>query len=309
MYELPGHDGSGAKRAHVIVCGNEKGGSGKTTTAMHLAVALMRSGFEVATVDLDSRQLSLTRYVENRRRWAARKQISVPMMTHFHVPAAAGATMAEIESAEQEALADGLAEVESRADFVVIDTPGASTNLNRLAHLAADTLVTPMNDSFVDLDVLAHIDPESYDIVEMSQYALAVRDARRERRASTGGVLDWVVVRNRISSINSRNEGRIQETLRRLSHQLGFRVADGIGERVIFRELFPIGLTAIDDFDEYVLGTKPTLSHLSARRETNELVAALRLPVDQSGRDRAERRRDVLARLDRRIKLPDIFAH
>ena len=135
------------------------------------------------------------------------------------------------------------------------------------------------------------------------------RDARRERRASTGGVLDWVVVRNRISSINSRNEGRIQETLRRLSHQLGFRVADGIGERVIFRELFPIGLTAIDDFDEYVLGTKPTLSHLSARRETNELVAALRLPVDQSGRDRAERRRDVLARLDRRIKLPDIFAH
>ena len=276
---------------------------------MHLAVALMRSGFDVATVDLDSRQLSLTRYVENRRRWSARNQISVPMMTHFHVPAATGETVAEIEADEYEALSDGLAEVESRADFVVIDTPGASTNLNRLAHLAADTLVTPMNDSFVDLDVLAHIDPESYDIVEMSQYALAVRDARRERRASTGGVLDWVVVRNRISSINSRNEGRIQETLRRLSHQLGFRVADGIGERVIFRELFPIGLTAIDDFDEYVLGTKPTLSHLSARRETNELVAALRLPVDQSGRDRAERRRDVLARLDRRIKLPDIFAH
>lgn len=309
MYEFRKPDDVSRKRAHVIVCGNEKGGSGKTTTAMHLAVALLRSGCEVATVDLDSRQLSLTRYVQNRRRWMARKQISLPLMTHFHVPAAQGDRVEEIEAAEYEALADGLDEVQSRADFVVIDTPGANTNLNRLAHLAADTLVTPMNDSFVDLEVLARVDPDTSEASQASQYALAVRDARRQVRAAGEGVLDWVVVRNRIAQINSRNERRVWETLHRLSHQLGFRLADGIGERVIFRELFPLGLTAIDDFDEYVLGAPPTLSHLSARKEVQQLLAALRLPIDEAGRKRAETRRDTLAKLNQRIRLPDIFAH
>lgn len=309
MFEVKQRDQRAHNAAHVIVCGNEKGGSGKTTTAMHLAVALLRSGFKVATVDLDSRQLSLTRYVENRRRWAAKQQLDLPMMTHFHVPASEHDSVAANENAEYEALADGLAEVEARHDFVVVDTPGSNTYLNRLAHMLADTLVTPMNDSFIDMDVLAKINPESYDIEEMSQYALSVRDARRERRATEQGILDWVVVRNRIAQITSRNEQRIQDTLRRLSHTLGFRLADGIGERVIFRELFPIGLTALDDFDEYVLGTKPTLSHLSARQETRQLIAALRLPIDESGRKRVETRKVFMDTMKRPLNLPDIFAH
>lgn len=296
------------KSAHVIVCGNEKGGSGKTTTAMHLAVALLRSGFNVATVDLDSRQLSLTRYIENRRRWAQKQQIDLPIMTHFHVPAAGHDSVAANENAEYEALAEGLAEVESQHDFVVIDTPGSNTYLNRLAHMLADTLVTPMNDSFVDLDVLARVNPETFEIEDMSQYALSVRDARRERRATEQGILDWVVVRNRVAQINSRNEQRVQDTLRRLSHTLGFRLSDGIGERVIFREFFPIGLTALDEFDEHVLGTKPTLSHLSARQETRQLMAALRLPIDENGRKRVERRKVFMDTLSKPLNLPDIFA-
>ncbi len=309
MFNVSKRSADASNKAHVIVCGNEKGGSGKTTTAMHLAVALLRSDFRVATVDLDSRQLSLTRYVENRRRWSKKQQIALPMMTHFHVPTADHDSVALNENAEYEALADGLAEVESRHDFVIVDTPGSNTYLNRLAHMLADTLVTPMNDSFIDMDVLAHIDPDSYEVEEMSQYALSVRDARRERRSTGQGILDWVVVRNRIAPITSRNEQRIQDTLRRLSHTLGFRLADGIGERVIFRELFPIGLTALDDFDEYVLGTKPTLSHLSARQETRQLVASLRLPIDENGKKRVETRKVFLDTLQRPLPLPDIFAH
>jgi chromosome partitioning protein len=304
-----GVGGVSRRGAHVVVCGNEKGGSGKSTTAMHIAVALLKSGHKVATVDLDGRQLSLTRYVENRRRWSRTAGVDLPVPQHFSVPPARRESLAETEGEEFRQFADGLAEIESQHDFVVIDTPGSDTYLNRLAHRIADTLVTPMNDSFIDFDVLARIDPLSYEIIEHSQYALAVRSARRERRQADAAILDWIVVRNRMSSISSRNEQKIEGCLKNLSMQLGFRMADGISERVVFREFFPIGLTALDDFEEHVLGTKPTLSHLSARQEIRQLLGALRLPVDELGRKRAETRRRYAESLARPIVLPDIFAH
>ncbi|MGE0499903.1 MAG: division plane positioning ATPase MipZ [Rhizobiaceae bacterium] len=294
--------------AHVIVCGNEKGGSGKSTTAMHVAVALLKSGYKVATVDLDGRQLSLTRYVENRRRWARTARIPLALPEHFHVPPSKRETVAEAESEEFRQLTEGLTEIESAHDFVVIDTPGSDTFLNRLAHRIADTLITPMNDSFIDFDVLARIDPVSYEILDLSQYAIAVRDARRERRQTDNAILDWVVVRNRMSSFSTRNEQKVDSCLRNLSMQLGFRVSDGISERVVFREFFPIGLTALDDFEEHVLGTKPTLSHLAARQEIRQLLAALRLPTDELGRKRAEARRRYAETSNRPIAMPDIFA-
>ena len=71
------------KQAYVVVCGNEKGGSGKTTTSMHLAVALLNAGYKVATVDLDSRQLSFTRYIENRILWARRQGLNIRHPDHF----------------------------------------------------------------------------------------------------------------------------------------------------------------------------------------------------------------------------------
>jgi len=304
-----GAPGGGRRRnAHVIVCGNEKGGSGKSTTAMHIAVALLKSGYSVATVDLDGRQLSLTRYVENRRRWVRTAGLQLALPEHFHVPPARRETVSDAEGEEFRKLTEGLADIENSHDFVVIDTPGSDTFLNRLAHRIADTLITPMNDSFIDFDVLARIDPVSYEIIEHSQYASAVRDARRERRQADSSILDWVVVRNRMANITSRNEQKIDSCLRSLAMQLGFRIADGISERVVFREFFPIGLTALDDFEEHVLGTRPTLSHLAARQEIRQLLAALRLPTDELGRKRAEARRRYAETIDRPIAMPDIFA-
>lgn len=296
-------------QAHVIVCGNEKGGSGKSTTAMHVAVALLRAGHTVATVDLDGRQLSLTRYIENRRRWARNKRVALSMPRHFHVPPAVKESVAEAEGDESRQLMDGLAEIEDNHDFVVIDTPGSDTFLSRLAHRIADTLITPMNDSFIDFDVLARIDPITNEIIEHSQYASSVRDARRERRQADNVIVDWIVVRNRMSTITSRNERKIDQCLRTLSMQLGFRVADGISERVVFREFFPIGLTAIDDFEEHVLGGKASLSHLAARQEIRQLLTALKLPTDEVGRNRANARKKYAEAIARPLALPDIFVN
>ena len=296
-----------SRSAHVIVCGNEKGGSGKSTTAVHIAVALLKSGHSVATVDLDGRQLSMTRYLENRKRWAQTAGIKLEIPTHFHVPPSRRGVVSDSEDEEFRALMDGIAEIEHSHDFLIIDTPGSDTYLNRLAHRIADTLVTPMNDSFVDFDVLGRIDPVSYEITEVSQYAMSVREARRERRNTDSAILDWVVVRNRISSIGSRNEQKVDACLRELGMKLGFRIAEGILERTIFREFFPIGLTALDDFEEHVLGTRPTLSHLAARQEIRHLISALRLPMDDLGRRRAEMRRQFVERSARPLKMPDIF--
>jgi chromosome partitioning protein len=303
---IPG--GRVRRNAHVVVCGNEKGGSGKSTTAMHVAIALIKSGNRVATVDLDGRQLSLTRYIENRRHWARTSRIELPIPQHFHVPPSKRETVVDAESEEFRELVQGLADVEANHEFVIVDTPGSDTFLNRLAHRIADTLITPMNDSFVDFDVLARVDPVSYEIIEHSQYARAVRDARRERRQADNAILDWVVVRNRMANMSSRNELKIDSCLRNLSMQLGFRVADGISEREVFREFFPIGLTALDDFEEQVLGTRPTLSHLAARQEIRQLLVALRLPTDEAGRKRVEARRRYAESIGRPIVMPDIFA-
>ncbi len=294
--------------AHVIVCGNEKGGSGKSTLAMHMAVTLLKSGYQVATIDLDGRQKSFTRYVENRRRWSAAHAGKLPVPHHLVIEPSTAREVAQAEDDESGRLLSGLGDLGELFDYVVIDTPGSDTFLNRLAHRIADTLVTPMNDSFVDLDVLARIDPATGEILGLSQYAEAVRDARRERRRLDGRVLDWIVVRNRLGSLSSRNERNVSACLRRLSVQLGFRVADGISERVIFRELFLIGATAADELEPESIGVRPTLSHLSARQEIRHLIGALNLPTDELGRRRAELRRRYAEAQRAPLVLPDIFA-
>lgn len=282
------------KIAHVIVCGNEKGGSGKSTLSMHIAIALMKAGHKVATIDLDTRQLSLTRYVENRKAWAAKYDASLVIPTHLVINRAEGELVVANQDAESREFAQRIALVEGDHDFVVIDTPGSDTFLQRLAHLMADTLVTPINDSFIDFDVLAKVNPETYEVESTSQYALAVRNARRERRSADGDLIDWVLVRNRLSSIQSRNEIRLDACVNLLAARLGFRVAAGVSERVIFRELFPIGLTAMDELNEAVLGTKPTLSHVSARNEIRQLVEALNLPVSLKAQEKLEKRKNWL---------------
>ena len=284
-------DGVPPKSAHVIVLGNEKGGTGKSTTSMHLVVSLLNAGMKVASIDLDGRQLSFTRYIENRINWSRSAGLNLAVPDHFAVPKARGTDINEIEAKEFECFANAISRVEHEVDFIVVDTPGTDSYLMRLAHSMADRLITPMNDSFIDFDVLGHIDQRSGEVLESSHYADMVGAARRQRRLVDGGLTDWVLVRNRLSILGSRNQMNITESLSSLSKKLGFRVADGISERVIFKELFPIGMTAMDELDEGTLGTRPTMSHVSARQEIRNLMQSLRLPIDAKGLRRAEARR------------------
>ncbi len=156
---------SGVPRtAHVIVLGNEKGGSGKSTTAMHIAVALLKAGQRVATIDLDSRQKTFTHYVENRRDCAKRTGIALEVPDHYDIARGEGARVDENEAAEFAGFAAAINEVEHSHDFVVIDSPGNDTYLMRLAHSMADTLVTPLNDSFLDFDVLGQVDATTFEV-------------------------------------------------------------------------------------------------------------------------------------------------
>ena len=151
--------------------------------------------------------------------------------------------------------------------------------------------MTPVNDSLIDLSVMAQIDPVTGEPRELSHYARLVQRARSERLAIDGKTIDWVLVRNRISMLSSRNMRQVQVMLERLAARLGCRVADGIAERVIFRSLFSTGMTVFDPLDDELLGGLPSMSHISARQEYRALAAALNLPSSQ----RAEARRAVLA--------------
>jgi len=293
--------------AHVVVLGNEKGGSGKSTTAMHVAVALMNVGQRVATIDLDSRQKSFTHYIDNRRIWARRAQIDLAIPVHFCVARGSTLRLEENEAIEFAGFAEAITSVQETHDFVVVDTPGMDSYLTRLAHSMADTLITPLNDSFVDVDVLGSVDPTTFAVTGESHYAETVREARRQRRSIDGSRLDWVVVRNRLSAFGSRNKRLIGEGLYELAARLGFRCADGFAERLVYREFFPRGLTALDSLDEATLGTRPSLAHVTARQEVMALIEALQLPLDERGRRRAAARSEWFSAQSRPLELHDII--
>jgi chromosome partitioning protein len=295
------------RSAHVVVLGNEKGGSGKSTTAMHVAVALMNVGQRVATIDLDSRQQSLTHYINNRRQWAKRTGLDLKLPVNFCVARSSLLRMDENESIEFTGFADAVTSVERSHDFIVVDTPGSDTYLMRLAHSMADTLITPLNDSFVDFDVLGTVDQTTFAATGESHYAEMVRDARRQRRLIDGARMDWIVVRNRLSVLGSRNKRLIGEGLEDLAAQLGFRAIDGFAERVIFREFFPRGLTALDPLDEDTLGMRPSLAHVTARQEVMALIEALKLPLDERGRRRAVARAEWFSAQNEPLDLDDIL--
>lgn len=269
--------------AHVIVVGNEKGGSGKSTTAFHLAIYLLYEGYRVATIDVDSRQQTFTHYVRNRRAHMQERGLSLPNPKHFHLPSAWGDSIKENQRAEFDIFRRAVGEVEDNVDFLIIDTPGFDTNLSRLSHSLADTLVTPVNDSLIDLNVLARLDPDTGVPIETSHYSRLVQKARSERLAVDGETIDWVLVRNRISMLGSRNARQVHATLDTIASRFGCRMADGIAERVIFRSLFPIGMTVFDPVEDAT--AEASSSHASARQEYRNLVAALNLPLPHRFRE------------------------
>jgi chromosome partitioning protein len=287
------------RTAHVIVIGNEKGGTGKSTLSIHISIALLKAGFRVATIDLDTRQRTLTRFYENRRSWANNAKWDVELPYHHALDRGNSENVRDNETMEFGAFADAVAEVEHSYEFVVIDTPASDSYLMRLAHSLADTLVSPVNESFIDVDVFSRVHHDKTQRGQIAHYADLVLDARRKRRLVDHGLIDWVLVRNRMSSIQSNNARQIAVSLSRLAVELQFRPAEGLHDRVIFRELFPIGLTALDPIEEAMRNGTLTSSHISARKEIEALLETLQLPVRGHGMAHLRARHEWFERLSR----------
>ncbi len=256
----------------VIVFGNQKGGTGKSTLAMHLVVSLLMKGYKVATIDVDARQGTFSRYIENRIRT---KSENPSVLTPDHTPIFESnndsKTVMESENLQKfSELMDSL----KNYDYIVIDTPGNDNHLSRVAHSFADVIITPINESFIDLDLLVRIHDSTSKELKPSIYAEMVWNQKKERAIRDRGMIDWIVLVNRMSSIASKNRQELERVLAALSKRIGFRLAKGFKERVIFRELFLSGLTLLD---RNVLTSQMSLSHIAARQELNDLLGALNI--------------------------------
>jgi chromosome partitioning protein len=248
--------------AHIIVFGNEKGGTGKSSAAMHVIAALLGHGLQVGSIDLDLRQGTLSRYIENR----TNSERALRSPDHVRVVGEGDGAKAHFE--------DAFSRLCDAEDVIVIDTPGHDTPLGRLAHRFADTLITPLNDSFIDLDVLARVDGNTLKIISPSHYAESVWEERKQRSLiSPGKNVDWIVMRNRLSHLDARNKREMEGLLADLSKRIGCRIVSGFGERVIYRELFLKGLTMMDMKPDEL-----SISHLAARQEVRSLIEAMNLP-------------------------------
>ncbi|MGH6998398.1 MAG: division plane positioning ATPase MipZ [Phenylobacterium sp.] len=260
-------------QAKVIVVGNEKGGAGKSTIAIHVATALLHGGAKVATLDLDVRQQSMGHFFAHRRAWLDANGATAPMPIEFPLPAELA------KAADADALAqfeEAFGRAAEQADFVLIDTPGSDTAIGRAAHGLADLIVTPMNDSFVDFDMLGVVDPVSLELKRPSLYSETVWNSRKARAVASGKSIDWVVLRNRLAPTEARNRKRLDERVQALSRRVGFRVGPGLRDRVIYRELFPFGLT-IADLSPTIRPVAMSLQHVAARQELRALMGSLGL--------------------------------
>jgi len=249
--------------AHVVVLGNEKGGTGKSTVAMHMAIAFANAGGRVGVLDLDPRQRTVSRYIENRAETVRKTGIQLPLPSVY-----------ELSGGSIENLAEVALRAISQEDLLIIDTPGFATELSRAGHVFADTLITPMNDSFIDLDVLGRVEPETFKVLHPSHYAELVWETRKERASQNRNPLRWFVLRNRLSHLDARNKRAMEQAILSLSERIGFIPVAGLGERVIYRELFLSGLTLMDMRTPGV-GIGMSVSHVAARHELRTLFEAI----------------------------------
>jgi chromosome partitioning protein len=262
--------------AHIIVVGNEKGGAGKSTVSMHVATALARMGKTISVLDLDLRQRTFARYIENRRAYNAEADLTLACPDMCELPQVEESALRPGENMYDHRLSAAVASMEPDNEFILIDCPGSHTRLSQVAHSLADTLITPLNDSFIDFDLLAHTDSTGDKITGPSVYSEMVWNARQLRAQAGLAPIDWIVVRNRMGAQRMVNKDKMERAIANLSKRIGFRIAPGFNERVIFRELFPRGLTLLDLKD---IGVKQlNISNVAARQELRDLVKALKLP-------------------------------
>jgi chromosome partitioning protein len=260
-------------RPRVIVLGNEKGGSGKSTVAIHLAMGLAAAGLRVGTVDLDGRQGTFSRFVENRKRYVPSDKAAARMAFTEHRQISLSRDAREADSGDEK-LAQLVTALETlgKCQFVVIDTPGSDNVLSRAAHVLADTLITPLNSSFLDLDALVRVNREANQISGPSAYSGLVLFTSVRRADMGAPPIDWLIITNRLPNVPTRVHRSVIEILRKLSERLGFHFLPPIHERVILRELFLKGLTVLDsaELDSAAAGT----AH-PARAEVEALVDAI----------------------------------
>lgn len=262
------------KSPYIIVLGNEKGGTGKSTLSMHLIMSLLHEGYKVGSIDVDARQGTLTRYIENREITQAKESHELKMPIHRPIHKSTNPNQAEAEAEDTKNVQETFESL-AKNDFIVVDTPGSDMYLSRLVHARADTLITPLNDSFIDLDMLVRLKEGAVENARPSTYAEMVWEQKKTRAIADGGSIDWIVLRNRLSSIKAKNKVQMEGVLSKLSKRLGFRYYPGFGERVIFRELFLSGLTLLD---LEALGENMTISHVTARQELRNLLGMINLP-------------------------------
>lgn len=251
------------REPHIITFANEKGGVGKSTSAFHTTVALCNAGESVAVIDLDFRQRSLAKAVENRVATARRLEIDLPCPVND--------VMGDLSVG---ALESEIRRLSLTCNFIVIDVAGHDSEIGRFAISVADTLVTPINDSFVDLNLLGHVEPVEMQFEMLGPFARLVNHLVIDGRRGKLRPVDWIVVQNRLRSLSSHNERRFNKILSEIAPVAGFRIGHGLGERVIYRELYPFGLTLLDaDF-------LPDLQRVRqvAKDELQDMLASLRLP-------------------------------
>lgn len=262
------------KPPHVFVIGNEKGGAGKTTCAIHLIVSLLYNGYKVASIDTDTRQASLTHYLQNRDHYnIANPDQSVLCPMHFHLTESQAQTTSAKEAEERAQFEEILAQAED-ADYILIDTPGNYSFLSRLAHSYADTIITPINDSFLDFDVLAKVDAGNLSILTPSIYSQMVWEQKMQKASRNKGTIEWIIIRNRLSNLDALNKRKVYKALEQLSKRVSFKIAPGFSERVIFRELFLQGLTLLD-LKTANHGKTLNISHVAARQELRDFLGFL----------------------------------
>lgn len=256
------------QKAHIITIGNEKGGTGKSTISMHLAILLMQEGFKVAVIDMDGRQGTLSRYINNRCNFAKQNHINLIVPQLVTVSPRDNQNehanhISEIELA--------VSELSKAYDALIIDTPGTKNYLFEEAHRLADTLITPVGDSLIDLNVLSEIDEKAPNRQHAGHYAEFVWEIKKYRAQHGKKSLNWIVAANKVSSLNSKNKTVFFDHLNQIAKTYGFRVSESIKDRVIYKELFLQGLTVLD-LNTQALKSRLTLSHLAAKQEIKNLA-------------------------------------